>query len=457
LLAESKSGFIAWQKYMSDTTESLVKGGHKFIECLVPDFNGAAKGKSVSAKEFEQSEIRIAEAIFGQDVVGNWCEDHDLVDVADVDMVLVPDITTLVTQPWSGTTAQCICDCESINGETLDLAPRSILKQIIGRFEEIGLLPVIAQEAEFYLVQNNPDPLHPLRAAPGVSGRIPNSPRSFQVEAMAEYAPFIEAMYRYADAQGIELTGTIQEMGEGQIEVNFMHAGALRKADEMFYFKRLVRQAAQDCGIHATFMAKPMTGSPGSAMHLHQSLVDAETGKNVFAGTEGGYSDRFTAYLGGLQKYTPHIMALLAPHVNSYRRFESADSCPTNVEWGIDNRTTGFRVPRSDAAATRIENRIPGSDNNPYLAIAASLACGYLGLTEKLKPGKPVKESAWDLDYTIPRTLRDSLEMLSSCEPLVDLFGERFVQLYVDIKQREIDAFSAVVTAWEREHLLLTV
>jgi glutamine synthetase len=91
------------------------------------------------------------------------------------------------------------------------------------------------------------------------------------------------------------------------------------------------------------------------------------------------------------------------------------------------------------------------------LAIAASLACGYLGLTEKLKPGKPVKESAWDLDYTIPRTLRDSLEMLSSCEPLVDLFGERFIQLYVDIKQREIDAFSVVVTAWEREHLLLTV
>ena len=442
---------------MSDTTGSLEIGGHKFIECIVPDVNGTAKGKSVSSKEFAQSEIRLAEAIFGQDLLGNWCDDHDLVDVADVDMVLVPDMTTLVTQPWADGTAQCICDCQLINGENLDLAPRSILKQIIGKFEDLGLRPVVAQEAEFYLVQNNPDPLYPLRAAPGVSGRIPNSPRSFQIEAMAEYAPFIETMHQYASAQGIELTGTIQEMGEGQIEVNFMHADALRKADEMFYFKRLARQAAQDSGFHATFMAKPMTHSPGSAMHLHQSLVDAETGTNVFADADGEFSDRFGAYLGGLQKYTPHIMALLAPHVNSYRRFESAESCPTNVEWGIDNRTTGFRVPRSDAPATRIENRIPGSDNNSYLAIAASLACGYLGLMENLKPDQPIKESAWDLDYTIPRTLRESLEMLSSCEPLVDLFGERFIKLYLDIKRREIDAFSEVVTAWEREHLLLTV
>ena len=149
----------------------------------MPDVNGTAKGKAVSSKEFDQSEIRLAEAIFGQDLLGNWCDDHDLVDVTDVDMVLVPDMTTLVTQPWADGTAQCICDCQLINGENLDLAPRSILKHIIGKFEDLGLRPVVAQEAEFYLVQNNPDPLYPLRAAPGVSGRIPNSPRSFQIRS----------------------------------------------------------------------------------------------------------------------------------------------------------------------------------------------------------------------------------------------------------------------------------
>ena len=192
-------------------------------------------------------------------------------------------------------------------------------------------------------------------------------------------------------------------------------------------------------------------------MHLHQSLVDIETGANLFTDGEGGFSDHFYAYLGGLQKYTPHVMAILAPNVNSYRRFEGAESCPTNVRWGIDNRTTGFRVPLSNPVATRIENRIPGSDTNPYLAIAVSLICGYLGLKEQLRPDDPIDANASDLPYTIPRSLRQSLDLLQTNDDLVELLDERFVKTYVDLKQREIAAFSSVVTAWEREYLLLTV
>ena len=149
-------------------------------------------------------------------------------------------------------------------------------------------------------------------------------------------------------------------------------------------------------------------------------------------------------------------MAFLAPNVNSYRRFEGAESCPINTEWGIDNRTTGFRVPRSNADSTRIENRIPGSDTNPYLAVAACLACGYLGMQEGLRPREPSTESAWDLEHTLPRALRESLDLLLECEPLIDLFGERFVNVFVDLKLRELTAFSGTVTAWEREHLVLT-
>lgn len=428
----------------------------EYVECVIPDFNGIAKGKTIPISDLE-SDIRIAEAIFGQDVVGDWCEEHDLLDVADVDMVMRPDIATLAKQPWMHGMAQCICDCETLNGDTLDIAPRTLLKEIIARYDELGLRAVVAQEAEFYLVARNPDSNSPLTAASGISGRVPKKPRSFQVEAMAEYAPFFSELYEYSAIQNIELKGTVQEMGQGQLEVNFNHGDPLNKADEMFMFKRLVRQIALKQGYQATFMAKPMTHSAGSAMHLHQSLVDTKTGENVFAGAEGGFSDRFHAYLGGLQKYTPHAMAFLAPNVNSYRRFESAESCPTNVEWGVDNRTTGFRVPLSNAAGTRVENRIPGSDNNPYLAIAVSLACGLLGLRENLKPTDPISESAWDLEYTIPHSLRESLASLESCESLTGLLGERFVNLYIDIKQRELEAFSAVVTSWEREHLLMTM
>ena len=442
---------------MTEIADWLHRHNVTQVECMVPDINGTAKGKLVPVSQIVDGEIRIAEAIFGQDVIGEWCHDDDLFDVADIDMVLEPDSRSLAVQPWSEKTANCICDSQTLDGKPLAIAPRTILKNLIAKLESLGYKAVVAQEAEFYLVARNPDPLQPLAAAPGISGRTPRSARSFQVEAMSEYAPFIEMMHAHAEAQDIEITGTIQEMGEGQLEVNFMHGDALRKADEMFYFKRLVRQAAQAAGFKATFMAKPMGQAPGSAMHLHQSLIDIETGKNVFADTNGGFTDVFNAYLGGLQKYTPAVMALLAPNVNSYRRFESAESCPTNVEWGIDNRTTGFRVPLGSAAATRIENRIPGSDNNPYLAIAASLLCGYLGIVEKLVPGEAVKESAWDLEYTIPRTLRESLEAFSACEPVTEILGERFVRVFCDIKQREIEAFSTVVTAWEREHLLLTV
>ena len=442
---------------MKEAADWLQQNQVTQVECIVPDMNGTAKGKLVPAEQILDTEIRIAEAIFGQDAIGQWCHDEELFQVADVDMVMTPDYASLTVQPWSEKTANCICDSRTLTGEPLAIAPRTILQVLIDKLAAMGFKPVVAQEAEFYLVAPNPDPLQPLSAAPGLSGRTPRSARSFQVEAMGEYAPFIDVMHDHARLHDIEITGTIQEMGEGQLEVNFMHGDALRKADEMFYFKRLVRQAAQGSGFKATFMAMPMSGAPGSAMHLHQSLVDMETGDNVFADADGGFTDVFRAYLGGLQKYTPAVMALLAPNVNSYRRFEGAVSCPTNVEWGLDNRTTGFRVPVGDAAATRIENRIPGSDNNPYLAIAASLVCGYLGLVEQLQPGEAVAESAWDLDYTLPRTLRESLDALMGCEPVVDLLGERFVNVFCDIKRREIEAFSSVVTAWEREHLLLTV
>lgn len=442
---------------MSDIGGWLADNKVKYVECFMPDFNGVAKGKTIEAKEFVDGEIRIAEAIFGQDLLGNWVEDLKLIDVADIDMILVPDTSTLVPQPWSKGQAQCICDCDSLQGGALDIAPRNILKHMISKFEDMGLEAVVAQEAEFYLVEHNPDPLQPLHAARGRTGRVLRRPRSFQTEAIAEYAPFMECVHAYAHAQGIRITSTEQEMGPGQIEVNFHHASALEKADEMFYFKRIAKQAALQQGYLATFMAKPMSDAPGSAMHLHQSLVEIDSGKNVFAGADGGLSDRFYAYLGGLQRYTPLAIALFTPSVNSFRRFESAESCPTNVEWGIDNRTTGFRVPLSDASGTRIENRIPGSDNNPYLAIAVSLACGYLGLQEDLRPSEPVRDSAWDREYGFPNTLSDALDDLEKCEPLIDLLGERFIKLWVHMRRAEIEDFSTAITPWEREHLLLTL
>jgi glutamine synthetase len=209
--------------------------------------------------------------------------------------------------------------------------------------------------------------------------------------------------------------------------------------------------------MYATFMAKPMADQPGSAMHIHQSVVDVKTGQNVFSTAEGGPSPLFFAHIAGLQKYLPAAMSLFAPNVNSYRRITRYNMAPINVQWGYDNRTAGLRVPTSGAENRRVENRLGGADANPYLAIAASLACGYLGMVENLKPSDPVSGSAYELPFALPLTLADSLRLLSASPSLVEAFGDRFVAAYSAVKESEYETFLRVISSWEREHLLLNV
>ena len=442
---------------MTDSFQAqLDSGAFDDIECLVPDINGLGKGKTVPVKQVREGSLRMPEGIFGQDILGAWCEDYDLIDVADVDVAITPVNDTLSPLPWGdGKTAQCIFDVQLPDGSTSNLAPRQLLQKVLALYDDMGLGVVVAQEAEFYLVDPNPDPNMPLQPATGRSGRRPSAARSFQMEALAEYGEFTEKLNQYAKSMNIEMSGLVHEMGRGQLEVNFVHGDPLKKADEMFNFKRAAREAAIACGKQATFLAKPLTNEPGCASHLHQSLWDKSSDSNVFVSSDGSYTSTFYSYLAGLQAYTPAVTAIYAPNVNSYRRFEGMESSPTNVEWGIDNRTTGFRIPKCSADATRIENRIPGSDSNPYLAIAISLACGYLGLQAKLKPSDPVAASAWKLPHSLPRSLNDALAALKACAPITELFGDRFVNLFINLKEREAQDFADTVSAWEREHLLI--
>jgi glutamine synthetase len=165
----------------------------------------------------------------------------------------------------------------------------------------------------------------------------------------------------------------------------------------------------------------------------------------------------FFAHIAGLQKYLPAAMSLFAPNVNSYRRVTRYNSAPINVQWGYDNRTAGLRVPGSTPENRRVENRLGGADANPYLAIAGSLACGYLGMVDALTPTEPVTGSAYDMPFGLPRTLAEALSLLRACTALNEVIGERFVQAYAAVKESEYDAYLQVISAWEREHLLLNV
>ena len=192
-------------------------------------------------------------------------------------------------------------------------------------------------------------------------------------------------------------------------------------------------------------------------MHIHTSVVDIKTGKNIFAGPKGVETDHFHHFIGGLQKHLGAGVALFAPYVNSYRRYVPDFAAPINLEWGRDNRTTGLRVPISDPAARRVENRLPGMDCNPYLGIAATLACGYLGLMEKRQPRPEFTASAYIDSDDIPTNLGDALDLMEEDTALCEVFGTDFIKVYDSVKRNEYKEFLQVISPWEREHLLLNV
>lgn len=434
------------------------------VESTLPDMTGNARGKFYPTKKFlDEKGGRIPETLLVQTVTGDWAANHfDIVDASDRDMILQPDPNTLRVVPWANEpTAQVINDCYTSEGELHPLSCRSILRKVLALYEQEGLKPVIAPELEFYLVQKNIDPDYDLKPAIGRSGRRETARQSYSIDAVNEFDPLIDTLYDYCEAQGLDVDTLIHETGAAQMEINFLHGDPLDLADQVFVFKRTLREAAMKHGVYATFMAKPMQNEPGSSMHIHQSLIDIETGENIFAskGSDDKFSERFYHYVGGLQKYTPNAISFFAPNVNSYRRFAPDISAPVNMKWGIDNRTTGLRAPEAPPVATRIENRFPGADCNPYLAIAASLACGYLGLKEQLQPTKPTTDAAAEEGDAVElaRSLEEGLRLLEESPALREIMGSQFVEAYIGVKRAEFETFHKVISSWEREYLLLNV
>ncbi len=430
------------------------------VECLVPDFTGNARGKIVPATKYSHDYgTRLPEGIFVTTVTGDFPDNYyDLVSPSDSDMYLRPDPDSRRMVPWAtDPTAQIIHDCYTRDGRPHELAPRNVLRRVLSAYETLGLTPIVAPEVEFFLVQKNTDPDFPLQPPAGRSGRPETARQSYSIDAVNEFDPILDLMYDYAEAMELDVDTLIHESGAAQLEINFEHADAMSRADQVFLFKRAMREAALRHGVYATFLAKPMEGEPGSAMHLHQSLVDAD-GRNVFAGDKPGeHSQLFQHYLAGLQKYVPYAMPFFAPNVNSYRRLLLGEISPKNVEWGYDNRTCGLRVPMDSLENSRVESRFPGSDANPYLAIAATLACGLLGIREKLMPSEPMTGNAHDKGVTIPRSLHEALQWLGECPELGSVLGPRFVTAYSAVKEKEYETYFRVISSWEREFLLLNV
>ena len=433
------------------------------VECLVPDMSGIARGKIAPTNKFlSEQGMRLPESVLLQTVTGDYVDDdiyYELLDTADIDFYCVPDENAVFIVPWAvEPTAQVIHDTFDKMGDPVDLSPRNVLKRVLNLYQSKGWKPIIAPEMEFYLTKRSDDPDYPLQPPVGRSGRQEIGRQAYSIEAANEFDPLFEDMYTWCEQQGLDLDTLIHEEGTAQMEINFRHGDPLHLADQIFVFKRTMREASLRHNVAATFMAKPMTGEPGSAMHLHQSVVDAETGRSVFSNDDGTISSLFLSHIAGLQRYIPETLPMFAPNVNSFRRFLPDTSGPVNVEWGADNRTVGLRSPEADAQNRRVENRLPGADANPYIAIAASLLCGYAGMVEGLEPSQPVRGRAYERrNLRLPLTLEEALETMEQSAMVERYLGTRFPKAYIGVKRAELENFKRVISSWEREFLLLSV
>ena len=345
-MSERKS----WLDKLPQSALDFVNGRRiEEIECIVADIPGISRGKAMPATKFaKSSRMFLPDSIFFQTITGGWAnfdsEDH----FTDPDMVLTPDYATATAVPWSSDPAlQIIHNVAQQDGKPVPFAPRNVLKRVVGMYSEMGFTPVVAPEMEFYLVAPNLDPAKAIEPPLGRSGRQAASRQAYSMSAVDEYGPVIDDIYDFAEAQGFEIDTIIQEGGAGQIEINLQHGDPVQLADQVFYFKRLIREAALRHDCYATFMAKPMQDQPGSAMHIHHSVLD-EDKRNIFTNKDGSESVAFAHFIAGLQNHLPSVISIIAPYVNSYRRYVPDHSAPVNLEWGRDNRTTGLRIPVAD-------------------------------------------------------------------------------------------------------------
>jgi len=416
---------------------------------------GAARGKVIPAAKFGVGELKLPEGIFAQTISGNYVPNR--ANVEDRDMILVPDASSLRPVPWaSEPSASIFLDCFRRDGTPVETSPRHVLHHVLALYAAKGWRPVVAPEVEFYLINPHSDANEEVEPPEGRLGWTETSKQPYSIDTMNDFDPFINDVYAYCEEQNIAIDTLSQEMGPAQFELNFLHGDAIELADQVFLFKRTIREAAIAHKMHATFLARPMSEEAGSALHIHQSIVDQD-GNNIFSDAKGEATELFYSYIGGLQKYMPEALLLFAPYSNSYRRFLSYWASPVNLSWAVDNRTVGLRVPDSEPQARRVENRLAGSDVNPYLALAGTLACGYLGMLEGVKPTDPIEGSAYDRPFSLHPHLYQAIDAMESSEALRRTLGDQFVTLYCAVKRDECREFQEIVTPWEREVLMFNV
>src|SRR5215469_2866423 len=366
-------------------------------------------------------------------------------EVNYADQVLIPDLSTAAVVPWMNRTARLICDTYWADGKPLDAAPRHVLRRAVAELDKLGYQAVVGLEYEYYL-------LDPTTLQPIFDGlHIFNTMRNVA-------APVTERIVELMPEIGIDIITANAEYGPGQFEINYGPHDGLRAGDLGFTFKNGVKYIARQLGYHATFMTKPLTDQSASGSHTHISLVARESGENAFLDTGDPYGLSQAAYqfTNGMLKHANAAMALMAPTPNCYHRFVPHHFAPSNISWGLEDRSAMIRAKNSRDSRTHLENRLPTGLSNSYLAIAAVMAAGVLGLKNAQMPpelAEGLAESYGGFE-PLPPTLDDALNALEQDEAFRAILGDEFVQVFTTMKRSELARLKAHVTDWERDEYL---
>jgi len=435
----------------------------QFVDLLIADMNGVVRGKRIERtnlpKVFEKG-INLPASLFALDITGSTVESTGLgLDIGDADRVCFPITDTLSMEPWQKRpTAQLLMTMHEMEGEPFFADPREVLRQVVQRFDELGLTVCAAFELEFYLIDQENINGRPQPPRSPISGKRPQSVQVYSMDDLDEYADCLQDIIDGARAQGIPADAIVAESAPAQFEVNLNHvADPIKACDYAVLLKRLIKNVAYDHEMDTTFMAKPYPGQAGNGLHVHISLLDKD-GRNIFAGEDPEQNAALRHAIGGVLETLPACMAFLCPNVNSYRRFGSQFFVPNAPSWGLDNRTTALRVPTGTPEAHRIEHRVAGADANPYLLLAGVLAGVHHGLTRQIEPGPVTEGNSYEQhEQSLPNNLRDALRYLDDSSVMAEYIDPKYIDIFVACKEHELEEFEHSISDLEYNWYLHTV
>ena len=425
------------------------------------DLNGTLRGKRVPVDQLVEvvaGKMRLPLALPGVDVWGDYIRNSEMVlESGDADGICEVTGRGILPITWSSTPSAMIpLWLSQENGAPHLGDPRRSLAEIVKRFADKRLTPVVATELEFYLVDTEGDRPTPPKSP--VTGKKLASDNVLSLSELEQFDRFLSDVYNACALQGVPADSAISENGAGQFEINMMHVDdPLRAADDAVLFKRIVRGVARRHGFAATFMAKPYGGREGNGFHVHFSLCD-ENGENVFDhGGEKG-SEILRHAVAGLLATMVENTLVFAPHENSYRRLAPGTHAPSTVAWGYENRSAAIRIPGGSHKARRIEHRTAGADANPYLVLTAVLGGALLGIENQWQPSDPVEGDANAKGLpSLPMDWATAIDAFENGNHVSGIFPDLLRRMLVDCKRQEQRIFKQQVTDFEYQTYLEVV